>query len=146
MLIHNRRNNWLISIDIVYYHNGSVINSSTSLGNNLCHYFNTDQSVYLPNSMANSLVAIDRIDYNTCLASQYRRNKACGLRYTHLHTLNSDHFVYGKYLDKLQQSYTPRIYPGWGWGSLHGSLCLLNLISHCNFIPDAISNNEREIM
>ena len=50
------------------------------------------------------MVAIDLIDHNTYLAGQYRRNKATGLRHTLLHTLNSDRYVYGRVLDKLQQS------------------------------------------
>ena len=54
-----------------------------------------------------------------------------GLSHTHLNTLNSDHFIYGRVLDKLQQSYTPPIYPGWGGGLVSGFLCLLDLI--CNF-------------
>ena len=64
------------------------------------------------NSRAITLVAIDLIDHSTCLASQYSRNKASGLSHTHLNTLNSDHFMYGSVSDKLQQSYTPPIYPG----------------------------------
>ena len=111
----------------MYYHNGSCINSSTRFGNNLCHYFNTDQAVYPPNSRANTLVAIDLFDHNTCLASQYPRNKASGLSHTHLNTLNSDHFIYGRVLDKLQHPCTP---PNTrGGGEVSGFLCLLNLIS-----------------
>ena len=50
VLIHNKRNNWLRLYLNWHcaYHNDSVINSSTRLGNNLCHYFNTDQVVYAP--------------------------------------------------------------------------------------------------
>ena len=117
----------------MYYHKGSVINSSTRLGNNICHYFNTDQVVYLPNSRANTLVAIDLIDHNTCLASQYRRNKASRLRHTHLHTLNSDHYVHGSVLVKLPQSYTP---PRGGGGDLWLLMFKGTNKSDCNLIPD----------
>ena len=79
-------------------------------------------------SRPNTLLAIDLFDHNT---------------------LNSDHFSYGRVLDKLQQSYTPPNYPGWvggggkvGWG---GVIRLLMFAgpnkSDYNFIPDAI--NER---
>ena len=44
-------------------------------------------------------------------------------------TLNSDHFIYGRVLDKLHQSYTSPNYPGRGGGELSGFLCLLDLIS-----------------
>ena len=95
-------------------------------------------------SRENTLVAINLFDHNTCLASQYPRNKASGFCHTHLNTLNSDHFIYGRVLDKLQQSYTQLIYPGWGGGGVSGFLCLLDLIfkSDCNFIPDAIKERE----
>ena len=76
--------------------------------------------------------------------SIYRRNKASGLSHTHLNTLNSDHYVYGRALDKLQ-SYTPPIYPGWGEGIWLFMFAGPNK-SDCNFIPDAISNNERELL
>ena len=64
-------------------------------------------------SRPNTLLAIDLFDHNT---------------------LNSDHFSYGRVLDKLQQSYTPPNYPGsvgggGRGGGLSGFLCLLDLIS-----------------
>ena len=85
----------------------------------------------LGNSLNMALFGCLLLYYNTCLASQYRQNKATGLRHTHLHTLNSDHYVYERILDKLQQSYTPPIYPGCegGGDGVSGSLCLLYLIS-----------------
>ena len=81
------------------------------------------------------MVAIDLFDHNTCLASQYPRDKANRLSHTHLNTLNSHRFIYGRVLDKLQQSYTPPIYPGWGGGG--GVIRLLMFAgpnkSDCNF-------------
>ena len=76
-------------------------------------------------SRPNTLLAIDIFDHNT---------------------LNSDHFIYGRVLDKLQQSYTPPNYPGWGGGG--GVIRLLMFAgpnkSDYNFIPYAII--EREFM
>ena len=78
------------------------------------------------NSRANTLVVIDLIDYNTCLASQYRRNKVSGLRHTHLNTLNSDHYVYGS----VQRSYNMHSLKLSGVAEeVSGSLWLLDLIS-----------------
>ena len=60
-------------------------------------------------------------------------------------TLNSGHFIYGRVLDKLHQSYTPPNYPGRGGA---GVIWLLMFAgpnkSDYNFIPDAI--NKREFM
>ena len=74
-------------------------------------------------SRPNTLLAIDLFDHNT---------------------LNSDHFIYGRVLDKLQQSYTPPNYPGWGGGVIRLLMFAGPNKSDYNFIPDAI--NEREFM
>ena len=79
-------------------------------------------------SRPNTLLAIDLFDHNT---------------------LNSDHFIYERVLDKLQQSYTPPNYPGCGGGGGGGLVIRLFMFavpnkSDYNFIPDAI--NEREFM
>ena len=90
VLIHNKINNWLrlyLNWQCVY-HNGSVINSSTRLGNNLCQYFNTDQVVYAPKLKGKHPGSHRFFYHTTCLASQYPRNKASGLNHTHLNTLN----------------------------------------------------------
>ena len=73
------------------------------------------------NSMANPLVAIDLIDHNTCLASQYCRNKASGSRHTHLNTLNSDH--YRQATTVIHSTNLSEVREG-----VSGSLCLLDLI------------------
>ena len=62
---------------------------------------------------------------------------------------SSTRFIYGRVLDKLQQSYTPPNYPGWGWGVGGGYVIRLLMFAGPNksdyiFIPDAI--NEREFM
>ena len=69
---------------------------------------------------------------------------ASGLSHTHLNTLNSDHFIYGRVLDKLQQSYTPPIYSEWGGGGIRLLIFAGPNKSDCNFIPGAI--NERAFM
>ena len=90
------------------------------------------------NSRANTLVAIALFDHNTCFASQYPRNKASGLSHTHLNTLNSDHFIYGRVLDKLQQSCTTPNTRG-GGGSIRHLMFAGPNKSDGNFIPDAIN-------
>ena len=74
-------------------------------------------------SRPNTLLAIDLFDHNT---------------------VNSDHFIYGRVLDKLQQVYTPPNYSGWGGGGNRLLKFAGPNMSDYNFIPDAI--NEREFM
>ena len=66
-------------------------------------------------------------------------------------TLNSDHFIYGRVLDKLQQSYTQQNYPVCVCVCVFGGGGVIRLLMFAgpnkldyNFIPDAI--NEREFM
>ena len=123
----------------MYYHNGRVINSYTRLGNNLCHYFTTGQAVYPPKLKGKhpTLEAIDLIQvigHNTCLASQYRRNKASGLSHTHLNT-------------NLKQATTvihSTNFSGVGGGGIRHFMLAGPNKSDCNFISGAI--NEREFM
>ena len=69
----------------------------------------------------NTLLAIDLFDHNT---------------------LNSNHFIYGRVLDKLQQSYTPPNYPGWGVGVIRLLMFAGPNKSDYNFIPDAINKSD----
>ena len=90
----------------------------------------THSKQFMHQKRANTLVAIDLIDHDTCLESKYPRNKASVLSHTHLNTLNRDHFI----MEVLFNPATAVIYStnlsGVGGGGLSVFLCLLDLISH----------------
>ena len=81
---------------------------STSLGNNLCHYFNINQAVCPPKIKGKlfTTAAIDDIEHNPSSTSaegsfngtsisicQHPQNKASGLSRKHLNALSGDHLI-----------------------------------------------------